>query len=109
MCKINKPFNVIDQPGKKEIKMRSLNDNERFNILKILRENGNELSNFFSVKHVDEFVPMFPALKLDNEDFYDIYEKMIEYPKENIDFTLLRIELKQKLKIYLIVNTGKIS
>ncbi len=114
VCKINKPFNVINQPGKKEIKMRSLNGNERFNILKILSENGNELSNFFSVKQGEEFVPMFPTLNLDNEDFvwkkfYDIYKKMIEYPKENIDFNILRIELKQWLKFYLIVNPGKIS
>ena len=38
LCKLNKPFNVKNQPGKKEIKMRSLNGNERFNILKILSD-----------------------------------------------------------------------
>jgi hypothetical protein len=80
MCKLNKRFNVIYQPGKKEIKMRSLNGNERFNILKILSEKGNELSNYFSVKHVEEFIPMFPTLKLDNEDF--VWKNFMIYIKK---------------------------
>jgi hypothetical protein len=39
--------------------MRSLNRNERYNILKILSEDGNELSNFFSVKQGEEYVPIW--------------------------------------------------
>jgi uncharacterized protein YdcH (DUF465 family) len=114
-CNIRNPYYIIKAPGKQEIKLRSLNGDDRVKIFSIINKDGNVLSNFFlQRKDGGGYEKIFTDLNLDNEDivwkdFYKLYRKIKRYPKKEINLVSLKKKLKVWLGFYLLVKEGSQS
>jgi hypothetical protein len=95
-CNIRNPYYIIKAPGKQEIKLRSLNGDDRIKIFSTINKDGNVLSNFFSQsKDGGGYEKIFPDLNIDNEDivwkdFNKLYRKIKNYPKKEINLVCLK-------------------
>jgi hypothetical protein len=115
ICNINRPYYIIQTPGKEEIKLRTLIGNERLKIFNTLSRGGEVLSNFFSKKNADgSYEKFFPNLELENEDvvwneFIRIYTRLKKNPRKPLNMKILRKKLTTWLSFYLLIRGGNIS